>query len=155
LHYSSPSSPSGNNQNNRDDDLLFPEQWWLPPTPQSPQRQHRLAQEEALSNIYDIASLQQLRADVAVLRENLKWARATRDDDRIFDLELAIARGEARDPELVYAKRTQQIAAYNTNDNANKHKMISHEEMEEWKEEAVAARKCIPRFNLEGLWVGK
>lgn len=54
---------------------------------------------------------------------------------------------EQRDPELVYELEMLEMEM------ATREK--DHEQVEDCKERAQAARSCLPQFNLEGLWVGK
>ena len=54
---------------------------------------------------------------------------------------------EQRDPELVYMLELS-AAQEATRDGR-------HEDAEEHQEKAMAARSCLPQFNLSGLWVGK
>ena len=54
---------------------------------------------------------------------------------------------ERRDPELVYKMELAKMMDAEADgrlERAQKH-----------KEAAMAARSCLPQFNLEGLWVGK
>jgi len=94
--------------------------------------------------------LAKLRSDVATFKENLKWAQAMGDESRVLDLEKAIEQKESRDPDFVYSKALNKIdTVFKAEYFEGKDTMI-----DEWKDEARAARSCIPRFNLEGLWVG-
>lgn len=54
---------------------------------------------------------------------------------------------ESRDPELVYMLELAEQQRLE--------KEGRHEEAEKHKERALAARSCLPQFNLDGLWVGK
>ena len=94
--------------------------------------------------------LEELRADVENLKENLGWAEAIRDEDRIQSLEKAILAGEERDPERAYALALERVDEAKRSPDINRNQLI-----EKWTIEAAAARASIPRFGLEGLWVGK
>lgn len=96
--------------------------------------------------------LKRLREDTEKLKENLKWATAMHDDDRIQELTQAIANGENRDPDVVYERALQQITKAKIEtwkSYEEKHKTITNLE-----HEAQAARACLPRFHMHGLWVG-
>lgn len=54
---------------------------------------------------------------------------------------------EQRDPELVY-----MLEVADMEDAAREGRL---EDAEEHREKAIAARSCLPHFNLDGLWVGK
>jgi hypothetical protein len=109
--------------------------------------------------------LKQLRAELDSLRENLHWAQAMEDDERVVDLKSAIQTGEQRDPDLCYAKALQMLAqtkASTTTSSTSQSSSainLSPEEkqrlLEKWQKEAEAARSKLPQFQLEGLWVGK
>ena len=94
-----------------------------------------------------------LRSDVASLKETLHWAKAVKDTERCSDLEKAIAEGEAMDPDIVYRKALEEISLIKTS------VLLSEDQkdflIQQHKCEAEAARACLPRFQLEGLWVGK
>ena len=94
-----------------------------------------------------------LRSDIASLRETLHWAKAMKDSRRCSDLEKAIQEGEAMDPEIVYKNALEEAKAAKTSVRLSQEKkefLIKH-----WENEANAARACLPRFQLQGLWVGK
>ena len=97
--------------------------------------------------------LKRLRADLDSLRENLSWAEAMEDHDRIEDLAQAIKNGENRDPDVVYRRALRNVI------DAKASFKISEEEkqlrVKKWQKEAAAARRQLPRFQMEGLWVGR
>jgi hypothetical protein len=98
-------------------------------------------------------SLKRLRADLETLRENLIWAEAMEDQDRIDDLSKAIRNGENRDPDVVYRRALRCVI------DAKASFKLSDEEkarrVKKWQKEAAAAREHLLRFQMEGLWVGK
>jgi hypothetical protein len=97
--------------------------------------------------------LKRLHVDLESMRGNLQWAEALSDTVRIYDLRKAIENGEQRDPEKVYTKSLKLISETQASKDiteANKVAII-----QKWQERAQAARLHIPRFQLEGLWVGR
>ena len=99
------------------------------------------------------SALSQLRSDLAGYHENLKWARAVGDIDRVVELTQAIEQGEALDPEVVYASTLQQIAALD--DRSELTEIEKNTQLEALSDRAEKARGCMPQFQLEGLWSGK
>ena len=97
--------------------------------------------------------LKRLRHDLDVLRDNLQWAEAMDDHGRTLDLAKAIRNGERRDPDIAYAKSLQAIAETkaSTELSENDKQVI----LQRLQERAQAARSLLPRFQLDGLWVGK
>jgi hypothetical protein len=97
--------------------------------------------------------LQSLRMDLESLRENLQWAQALNDRNSMDDLRKAIQNGENRDPDTIFQKAYQEIAK------AKDNKLLTDEErealVEKWTSVAAEARGYLPRFSLEGLWVGE
>ena len=97
--------------------------------------------------------LENLRMDLRSLRDNLRWAEAMEDLNRIEDLRKAIKNGENRDPEIVYRKAHEEISkarAMKHTTQANRSKLI-----EKWTKIIEEARDYLPQFSLEGLWEGK
>jgi hypothetical protein len=97
--------------------------------------------------------LQSLRMDLVSLRENLQWAQALNDRNSMEDLRKAIQNGENRDPDTIFQKAYQEIAK------AKDNKLLTVHEREasvaKWTGVANEARVYLPRFSLEGLWVGE
>jgi hypothetical protein len=97
--------------------------------------------------------LKRLRNDLEILRENLRWAEATEDHARIDDLAKAIRNGEKRDPDIAYAKALQIIAETKATVDLSAHdKQVL---IKRFQDRAQAARSVLPRFQLDGLWIGK
>lgn len=94
-----------------------------------------------------------LRQDLDALRENLRWACAMGDQDRVDDLARTIRRGEERDPDIVYETALSKIASIRASTVFKKE--TKPQELEKWQREAQAARSSLERFQLDGLWVGK
>ena len=97
--------------------------------------------------------LDNLRMDLRSLRDNLRWAEAMEDLNRVEDLRKAIKNGENRDPEIVYKKAHEEI---------NKAKAMKRttlesrsKQIEKWTKIIEEARDYLPQFSLEGLWEGK
>jgi hypothetical protein len=97
--------------------------------------------------------LNNLRVDLDSLRHNLEWAEALKDKMRVESLTKAIKKGEARDPDLMYAKALKLMAQAKVMKDASKEEKDAL--IEKWVTVAASARACLPHFNLEGLWVGK
>ena len=97
--------------------------------------------------------LECLREDLESLKQNLEWAKALKDENRIESLEKAIRKGESRDPSFMYTKAKKIIAE------TKKMKDASDDEkeilIEKWSGIATDAREFLPQLNMEGLWVGK
>ena len=110
-------------------------------------REKRLAKEKEIRKRFATGEgLKKLRAVLSLLRENLKWSRVM-EDDKIDEIQADIERSECRDPEIVYNKAHRQLWEADSD--------ADPALLKKWTEEAALARSCLPRFNLEGLWVGK
>lgn len=89
-----------------------------------------------------------LRTDMEKLSEELQDTMRkgaslnTHDEIRNVLYEL-----EQRDPELVYKVELEHLKQAQQDGRT--------EDAQEHQEAAMAARSCLPQFNLEGLWVGK
>ena len=68
-------------------------------------------------------------------------------DDFSMALRDAIARSEKRDPDIEYIKILSAL------ESAQREYRI--ECIEQIKEEAIMVRQCIPRLNLQGLWMAE
>jgi len=87
------------------------------------------------------------------MRENLQWAEAMNDEPRILELSKAIRNGERRDPDIAYTRSLQLIAETKAAiDMTDEDKKIIVKRLQD---RAQAARSLLPRFQLDGLWVGK
>lgn len=97
--------------------------------------------------------LDDLRTDVGHLRETLSLAQKMKDTDRCIELERKIQEIEGKDPEIAYKRALDEIKAAKTSVRLSEEKkdlVLKH-----WKGEARIARDTLPRFQLEGLWVGQ
>ena len=127
--------------------------WWIPSDKiESPARRARLVREqENLSRFLQGDDLRNLRSDIKSFKENMKWAMATDDINRISDLRDAIDRAEQKDPEVVYQRALEKIETAGKIGNIKK----KYDTISKYTKEAEAARQFIPRLNMDGLWVGK
>jgi hypothetical protein len=133
---------------------------------QEEQHQQTKAQKSKKKKRFAIGDeLKRLRADLDSLRENLHWAEAMEDDERVVDLKSAIQTGEQRDPDICYANALQMLAqtkasttSSSTSQSTGTNNLSLDEKqqlLEKWQKEAEVARSSLPQFQLEGLWVGK
>jgi len=123
----------------------------LEPLLQSSTRTQRLETEARSSNIYVSSgsdSYWELRDEVVQLEKDLASAYEVGVSDTAIDsIRGMLRRAQAKDPEHVY-KVTSGAAR-------SAERMGRVEESERYEEESVKAKKMLPQFNLEGLWVGK
>ncbi len=126
--------------------------WYLPSDhPESATRRERLVRmQEEMQRFAHGSELQDLRVDIASLKENLKWALATDDITRIIDLSAAIEKAQDKDPEFVYSRMLEKIDEAQKMNVSKKYQVLP-----KITEEAMVARQYIPRLNMEGLWIGK
>ncbi|KAL3803355.1 hypothetical protein HJC23_009319 [Cyclotella cryptica] len=151
---------------NADDSLLDPtststrssEFTNLEPLRPSPARLTRLEDEARLASVYTPAGsdaywdlrdeIAQLEADLDVARSVLSGRRGrAAGGEGVKAIEAMLRRKQARDPEHVY--RVTSAAARVAQ------RMGRDEEAKRYLEESHRAKKMMPQFNLEGLWVGK
>ena len=113
----------------------------------------KIQQQEGGKQFATGEELKRLRHDLEVLRDNLQWAEAVDDHGRTLDLAKAIRNGERRDPDLAYAKARQAIAETKASTELSEDdKQVI---LQRLQDRAQAARALLPRFQLDGLWVGK
>lgn len=96
--------------------------------------------------------LKLIRDELRNMRESLMWAEAMHDQDRIQSLLQLIQQHEQRDPERVYATTLSQIAQVQgtfDRDPVDKANVIH-----KLQQQAQRVRAVLPRFQMEGLWVG-
>lgn len=70
-----------------------------------------------------------------------------RGDAGVKAIETMLRRKQAKDPEHVYRVTTAAARVAR--------RMGRVEEAERYQMESLRAKKMLPQFNLEGLWVGK
>lgn len=130
----------------------------LEPIVPSPARLTRLESEARLASIYTPAGSDaywELRDEIAQLQADLDVARAMLSGRRargsggegIKAIEAMLRRKQARDPDHVYRVTTAAARVA--------HRMGRHDEADRYLHESQRAKKMLPQFNLEGLWVGK
>jgi len=118
----------------------------------TPKRRERIAREESLHRRFATGKeLKNLRNGLKRLRENLMWATALHDEDRMDELKKAIQDGEKMDPQHTYERSLNIIKEAESSTNLKNKEQI----IRKWTKEAEAARSCIERFHFDGLWVGK
>lgn len=91
--------------------------------------------------------LHRLRKQVLDLRTDLLDARNSDDSRRVLELQRAIMKAQQSDAEFVYNVSRERMDIAESRGRT--------EEAEWHRFEAMEARKALPQFNLEGLWVGK
>ena len=130
----------------------------LEPLVHSPARLTRLESEARLAAIYTPAGSDaywELRDEIAQLQADLDVARAMLSGRRgressgegIKAIEAMLRRKQARDPDHVYRVTTAAARVA--------HRIGRHDEANRYLDESRRAKKMLPQFNLEGLWVGK
>lgn len=125
----------------------------LEPQTTSPLRQERLDLESRLKSIYTPAGSDaywELRDEILQLESDLEVARSVlggRGEAGVKAIETMLRRKQAKDPEHVYRVTTAAARVAR--------RMGRVEEAERYQMESLRAKKMLPQFNLEGLWVGK
>lgn len=111
-------------------------------------RQQRLEEEQKQATRFVTGDdLHMLRQQVMSLREELDTARQLQATSRVQELERAILKAQQVDAEFVYEVSLERMKAAQVQGRVH--------EAEQYRQEAMLARKSLPQFNLEGLWVGK
>lgn len=127
---------------------------WLLPSDhyESAARRERMVRmHEEMERFVHGSELQNLRSDIAALKESLQVSLATDNIGRIIDLSNAIETAQEKDPEFVYSRLLKKIDHIQKSTSFRKRNKL----LPKIVEEAVAVRKYIPRLNMEGLWIGK
>ncbi|KAL7542600.1 hypothetical protein ACHAWF_007209 [Thalassiosira exigua] len=135
-----------------DDDVRSSEFSDLEPLPSpTPERLARLASDERTSRIYVPSgsdSYWDLRDEIDQLERDLESAIEVGVSEGAADsIRGLLRKARARDPEHVH--RVTSGAARSAE------RMGRSEEGSRYREESLRARRMLPQFNLEGLWVGK
>jgi len=96
--------------------------------------------------------LKLIRSELEHLRESLMWAEAVGDVNRVVDLKQAMSQYEGRDPDRVYAKSLQAISQLQGRFDLKADDKQA--QLQVYQKQARLARARLPRFQMEGLWVG-
>jgi hypothetical protein len=99
--------------------------------------------------------LEKLRSNVTVMKEKLQYltmlyastGKSIDTDDLAVALRDAIERSEKRDPDIEYIRT---LGALECAKREWRRECIS-----QIKDEAMLVRQCIPRLNLQGLWIAE
>ncbi|KAL7539198.1 hypothetical protein ACHAXR_011524 [Thalassiosira sp. AJA248-18] len=123
----------------------------LEPLSTTPLRRSRLETEARSNSIYVSSgsnSYWELRDEITQLEKDLASAIDVGvSDDAINAIQTMLRRAKAQDPEHVY--KITKGAAWSAE------RMGRVEQSHMYRMESLKARKMLPQFNLEGLWVGK
>ena len=123
----------------------------LEPLPQSPTRRTRLENEARSINIYTQSGSDpywELCDEISQLQVDLQTALDVGvSESAVNAIRDMLRRAQSRDPNHVY--QLTKGAAYTAGT------MGRDDESRKYMEECMRARKMLPQFNLEGLWVGK
>lgn len=123
----------------------------LEPLAHSETRSSRLDAENRLRSIYTTAGTDaywSLRDEIIQLEADLEAGRNVGiSDEAVSAVRNLLRKAQSKDPEHVY--RITSAAAQAAE------RMGRMEESEKYRQESLKARKMLPWFNLEGLWVGK
>lgn len=96
--------------------------------------------------------LKQIRDELRNLRESLMWAEAMHDEERVHSLMVLIESHEQRDPEHVYAQTLAEITQVQAKFDCDA--VEKGQQIQTLKQTAKVLRSQLPRFQMEGLWVG-
>lgn len=96
--------------------------------------------------------LKLIRDELRNLYESLQWAEAMHDEERVQGLIQLIESHERRDPERVFAQTRVEIARVQSTFDCDP--IEKQLQIHKLKQEAERVRSQLPRFQMEGLWVG-
>ena len=123
--------------------------------PDSPRNDPSLEQYSYIKRQNDLESqflhgdeLIELRQYVSTLEHQFTKAEQDRDELKILDVQRAIQEANNLDAEFVYNSYLKE--AHKLEERKNNSLKV-----EELRKKALAIRKCLPQFNLHGLWIGK
>jgi Cyclin D1 binding domain len=120
----------------------------LEPTEIPPLRQERLHRDETIRSKFVRGNdLWDLRAQMDEMASKLVKAIKAGKNGEEDVIRHALRSFEQRDPELVYMLELTDMEEATLDGRVTDAK--SH------RQKAIAARSCLPQFNLDGLWVGK
>lgn len=144
---SASSPPFGNDGNSLPADMILPLEE-VDPESLSPERLDRMKREEdAKARFLHGDELIELHKYIANMKIDAKKARDKGDMNKLQDLLKALRESNAMDPEYVYVTALENMENAEADGN--------QEEVEEYRQEAIMARTCLPQFQLSGLHVGK
>ena len=119
--------------------------------PLTPTRRSRLESEARASSIYVPSGSDaywDLRDEITQLGQDLEYAIDVGvNEESIENIQGMLRRARAKDPEHVYRVTSDAALSAECSGRA--------EQGDKYRVESVRARKMLPQFNLEGLWVGK
>jgi len=123
----------------------------LEPLPHSETRSSRLDAENRLRSIYTTAGTDpywSLRDEIVQLEADIQAGNEVGiSDEAAAAVRNLLRRAQSKDPEHVYRITSAAASAAE--------RMGRMEESEKYRQESLKAKKMLPWFNLEGLWVGK
>ena len=121
----------------------------LEPIPESSARKERVQQDKKNQGKFVKYGddLWDLRKTMTSLSKKLVAAINSGSRDKEEAIRSRLREAESQDPELVYKLELEQM------EKAKRDGRMS--DAEQHSRNAVAARSCLPQFNLDGLWVGK
>jgi hypothetical protein len=118
------------------------------PLGMSETRRLRLEREAALRTKFVTGDdLYHLREQAMSLGEDLKQARMMGATQRVHELERAILKVQQVDAEFVYVVSLELMKRAEAEGRT--------EDAEQCRQGAMEARRALPQFKLDGLWVGK
>lgn len=141
---------SKNDQEELDDQDQGSESPSLQPIDKLSPREERLVRwQQDMLRYAQGAELHHLRADIVGMKQSLRWSLASDDLMRIIALKKEIREKEQKDPEVVYRHALAKIANAGCMNSRRKYHTIA-----KYTKRAIAARRFIPRLNMEGIWLG-
>uniref|UniRef100_A0A6U3S517 Uncharacterized protein n=1 Tax=Ditylum brightwellii TaxID=49249 RepID=A0A6U3S517_9STRA len=120
----------------------------LPNNDKSEERLARISREKRVQSLFlQGDDLIELRQNIQAMKMGVSEAKRDGDLTRVQKLEKAIQQAQVMDAEFAYAMAKDQMEFAESKGNTK--------EATAYRQEAMAARSCIPHFNIEGLWIGK
>lgn len=132
-----------------EDNMILPlEEDELDSSSFSTERLDRIKREaDARSKFLHGDELIELRKYMKNLETDLERAREEGDYTSVHDLTKALHESQQMDAEHVYLLALENMESAKQNG--------FDDEVEDYRQEALLARTCLPQFQLSGLWVGK
>jgi len=115
----------------------------------------RVLEAQVRARFLDGEDLEKLRLNITTMKEKLEYLKALYattgrnidTDDFAVALRDAIARSEKRDPDIEYIRT---LSALESAKREYRKELIAS-----LSKEAIMVRQCIPRLNLQGLWIAE